>query len=155
MEINNIREVLKNSTQMLKDALVDGILNQGLLKTGKLARSVQVTYVDDEQQPSFQITMENYGVYQDSGVQGTRTGFSPNPESFYSPGKFKSKVIGGPLPFVVRKSIAEKGFRPRPFIIPSTMKLLKNLEPELLEAGGEDINQEIIELFKINGAQVR
>lgn len=154
MEIKNIKEVLKNSTTMLKDALIDGILNQGLLKTGRLANSVQVSYQEDNDETSFLISMEDYGIYQDSGVQGTRTGFSMNPESFYSPGKFKSKVIGGPLPFPVRKSIAEKGFRPRPFIIPSTTKLLKNLEPELIEAGAEDIDLEVRELFKVNGAIV-
>ena len=152
MEIKNIREVLKDSTTMLKDALIDGILNQGLLKTGRLANSVRVSYVDDDVEPNFQITMENYGIYQDSGVNGTRSGFSPNPESFYSPGKFKSSVIGGPLPFLVRKSIAEKGFRPRPFIIPSVTRLLNNLEPELTNAGAEDIDSEIRELFKTNGA---
>lgn len=154
MEIKNIRDVLKNSTTMLKDTLIDGILNQGLLKTGRLANSVQVTYEDDEKEPNFQITMENYGYYQDSGVQGTRSGFSPNPESLFSPGQFKSSVIGGPLPFPVRKSIAQKGFRPRPFIVPATMKLLQNLEPELTEAGAEDIDTEVRELFKINGAIV-
>jgi len=154
MEIKNIREVLQNSTTMLRDVLVDGILNQGLLKTGRLANSVQVSYEDDEVEPNFRITMEDYGIYQDSGVSGTRSGYGMNPESFYSPGKFKSKVIGGPLPFVVRKSIAEKGFRPRPFIVPSVRKLLQNLQPELIQAGADDIDLEIKELFKTNGATI-
>ena len=154
MEIKNIREVLQNSTTMLRDVLVDGILNQGLLKTGRLANSVQVSYEDDEVEPNFRITMEDYGIYQDSGVSGTRSGYGMNPESFYSPGKFKSKVIGGPLPFVVRKSIAEKGFRPRPFIVPSVRKLLQNLQPELIQAGADDIDLEIKELFKTNGAAI-
>jgi hypothetical protein len=85
---------------------------------------------------------------------GTKKKFSPNPESLFNPGQFVKKTIGGPLPFPVRKSIAEKGFRPRPFIIPAVTRLLQNLEPELVEAGGEDINEEIKELFKLNGAIV-
>lgn len=154
METKNIRDVLKDKTTMLKDVLIDGILNQGLLKTGRLANSVQVSYRDDNNTPTFQITMENYGIYQDSGINGTRSGFSPSPLSFFPQGSFKSKVIGGPLPFPVRKSIAEKGFRPRPFIVPSVTKLIENLEPELTQAGVLDIDKEIKKIFEANGARV-
>jgi len=154
MEINNIKEVLQNNTTKLRDILIDGILNQGLLKTGKLANSVQVTYVEDNQEPAFRIIMEDYGIYQDSGINGTRSGFTPNGFSFFPQGKFKSSVIGGTLPFLVRKSIAEKGFRPRPFIVPSVSRLIQNLQPELLEAGVIDIDTEIKKLFEANGARV-
>lgn len=155
MEINNIKKVLKDNVVMLESALKDGIINAGLLKTGALGNSVQVTTTDDgEDAVGFKISMLEYGFYQDSGVQGTKTSFSPNPESLFNPGKFKSKVIGGPLPFAVKKSIAEKGFRPRPFIVPAVSRLLQNLEPELFEAGGEDVNEEIKSLFKLNGGIV-
>ena len=155
MEIKNIKKVLRDNTDLLKSALVDGIINKGILNTGKLAQSVMVTPSDkDEDEAGFNITMENYGFYQDSGVMGTKQKFSPNPESLFNPGQFKKKTIGGPLPFAVRKSIAEKGFRPRPFIVPAVLRLLQNLEPDLVEAGGEDINEEIKDLFKMNGATV-
>ncbi len=154
MEVTNIKEVLQNNTVKLRDILVDGILNQGLLKTGTLARSVQVNYVDEGQTQGFRITMENYGIYQDSGINGTRSSFTPNSLSFFPQGKFRSKVIGGGLPFAVRKSIAEKGFRPRPFIVPSVSRLLQNLQPDIIQAGVVDIEKEIRELFEANGARI-
>ena len=152
MEITNIRKVLKQLSQFLQDNLKDGVINQGLFKTGKLANSVKVVYNDDAKEPNFSLTMENYGFYQDSGVSGTVRKFGANPESLFSPGQFKSKTIGGSLPFAVRKSIAEKGFRPRPFIIPAVNRSIANYSDKLLEAGAEDINEEIINAFKLNGA---
>jgi hypothetical protein len=98
--------------------------------------------------------MLDYGYYQDSGISGTKVRQPSNPESLFSVGSFKSKVIGGPLPFVVRKSIAEKGFRPRPFIVPAVDRTVDSLEDKLIEAGEEDIREEILELFRINGALV-
>lgn len=152
MEIKNIREVLEQLAQFLQDNLKDGIINTGLFKTGTLANSVKVTYSDDDKEPRFSLSMENYGFYQDSGVNGTKSGFSPNPESLFSPGQFKSKVIGGSLPFAVRKSIAEKGFRPRPFIVPAVNRSVENYSDKLLDAGLADVNEEILGLFKLNGA---
>jgi hypothetical protein len=154
MEIENIRKVLKQFSQFLEDNLKDGIINQNLLKSGKLANSVQVKYEDDEKEPRFKISMENYGFYQDSGISGIKVRQPSNPESLFTPGQFKSDVIGGPLPFVVRKSIAQKGFRPRPFIIPSVNRTINSLEDKLIEAGEEDINEEILDIFKVNGAIV-
>jgi len=139
MEIKNIREVLEQLAQFLQDNLKDGVINKGLFKTGKLANSVQVRYQDDDKEPRFSLSMENYGFYQDSGVNGTKSGFTPNPESLFEPGQFKSKVIGGSLPFAARKSIAEKGL---------------NYKDKLIMAGEEDINEEILDLFKLNGATI-
>lgn len=155
MEIKNIREVLKESAQLLEDNLKDGVINQNLLKTGTLGRSVQVMYRDDNQEPSYTIKMEDYGFYQDSGVSGTKRPISPNPESYYEPGQFRSVVIGGTLPFAVRKSIAEKGFRPRPFIVPAVQRTIDKMSEPLTEAGAEDIDIEINELFMKNGAIVK
>ena len=154
MEIKNIREVLEQLAQFLQDNLKDGIINKGLFKTGKLANSVKVNYSDDDKEPRFSLSMENYGFYQDSGVNGTKSGFTPNPESLFEPGQFKSKVIGGSLPFAARKSIAEKGFRPRPFIVPAVNRSVENYSDKILEAGGEDINEEILNSFKLNGATI-
>lgn len=155
MKLDNIREVLKQGAQYLEDSLVDGIINESLMKTGKLARSVQVIYRDDQDQPSYTIKMEDYGFYQDSGVNGTKRGIASNPESYFSPGQFRSVVIGGDLPFPVRMSIAQKGFRPRPFIIPAVNRTIQLLEKPLTEAGADDLDIEINELFTKNGAIVR
>jgi hypothetical protein len=155
MKLDNIKKVLKQGAQFLEDNLVDGIINEGLMKRGTLARSVQVIYRDDQNQPSYTIKMEDYGFYQDSGVSGTKRAQPTNPESLYSPGQFRSVIIGGDLPFAVRKSIAQKGFRPRPFIIPAVNRTIGLLEKPLTEAGSEDIDIEINELFTKNGAIVR
>jgi len=154
MEIKNIREVLEQLAQFLQDNLKDGVINTGLFKTGRLANSVKVNYSDDDKEPRFSLSMENYGFYQDSGVNGTKSGFTPNPESLFEPGQFKSKVIGGSLPFPARKSIAEKGFRPRPFIVPAVNRSVENYKDKLIMAGEEDINEEILDLFKLNGATI-
>jgi hypothetical protein len=155
MEIKAIREVLQRTAINLQDAIKDGILNQGLLKTGKLANSVQVTYRDEPKQPQFDITMEDYGYYQDSGVSGTKIKITNNPAlSLFAPGEFKKKTIGGNLPFPVRKSIAEKGFRPRPFIIPSVENYVDFITPELEDAGVEDIQEFVTEQITLNGGQV-
>lgn len=150
--MEEINKVLKNTARVLEEALVDGVLQQRLLKTGELARSIKVNY--DENNSTFSIKMDDYGFYQDSGVSGLSRKFSTNPQSLYSPGQFRSKVIGGPLPFPVRKSIAEKGFRPRPFIVPAVMRTVDSLEEPLTEAGFKDIDRDIIDIFKRNGAKV-
>ena len=106
--MEKINEVLKDYARVLQEALVDGILQEGLLGTGELGRSVRVRY--DEQKEEFSIRMEDYGFYQDSGVSGIKRRQPTNPESLFNPGQFRSQVIGGPLPFPVRRSIAEKGF---------------------------------------------
>lgn len=150
--MEKINEVLKNTARVLQEALVDGILQEGLLKTGELGRSVKVNF--DERNSSFEITMEDYGFYQDSGVSGIRVKQPSNGQSLFGPGQFRSKVIGGNLPFPVRKSIAEKGFRPRPFIVPAVERTVDNLEKPLTEAGIEDIDNEILNIFRTNGAKV-
>lgn len=150
--MEKVNEVLQNAARVLQEALVDGILQRNLLKTGELARSVQVNY--DKENTSFNIRMDDYGFYQDSGVSGIKRKIQTNPESLFDPGQFRSKVIGGPLPFPVKKSIAEKGFRPRPFIVPAVERTFAQLEEPLTEAGLEDIDEMVLEIFKTNGAKV-
>lgn len=150
--MEKINEVLKDYARVLEEALVDGILQEGLLGTGELGRSVRVRY--DEQNEAFSIRMEDYGFYQDSGVSGIRVRQPRNPESLFDTGQFRSKVIGGPLPFPVKRSIAQKGFRPRPFINPAVERTSAQLEKPLQEAGVEDINEMVLDIFRTNGAKV-
>ena len=91
--MEKINEVLKDYARVLEEALVDGILQEGLLKTGELGRSVRVNY--DERKEVFSIKMEDYGYYQDSGVHGIERRQPKNPESLFNPGQFRSYVIGG------------------------------------------------------------
>lgn len=151
--MEEVNKVLKEAQRRLQEALVDGIINQGLLKTGTLANSVRV--VLDEKNKELITYMEDYGLYQDSGISGTKNIQSPDDRSLYNPGKFKSKVIGGSLPFGARVSIAQKGFRPRPFIVPSYDRVAEQyLDEALLEAGEMDINKDITNIFLTNGGKV-
>jgi hypothetical protein len=151
--MEEVNKVLKEAQRRLEEALVDGILNQGLLKTGNLASSVRVQY--DEKNLELRTFMEDYGVYQDSGVSGTKQVQSPNDRSLYNPGKFKSPVIGGNLPFGARVSIAQKGFRPRPFIVPAYDRVAEQyLDKALVDAGVTDIDNSITNIFKTNGGKV-
>lgn len=151
--MEEINKVLKEAQRRLQEALVDGILNQGLLKTGTLANSVSVRY--DEKNQELITFMEDYGVYQDSGISGTKSLQSADSKSLYKPGKFKSPVIGGNLPFGARVSIAQKGFRPRPFIVPAYDRVVEQyLDEALLEAGVTDIDNSITNIFKTNGGKV-
>jgi len=150
--MEEVVKVLHEGARRLQEALVDGVINQKLLKTGTLANSVR-TQVDET---NLEITtfMEDYGVYQDSGISGTKKVQSPNDRSLYSPGKFKSPVIGGNLPFGARVSIAQQGFRPRPFIVPSYDRVAEQyLDEALLNAGEIDINNDITNIFLMNGGK--
>jgi hypothetical protein len=151
--MEEINKVLKEAQRRLQEALVDGILNQSLLKTGTLASSVKVEY--DEKNQELITYMQDYGVYQDSGISGTKTIQSSDSKSLYKPGKFKSPVIGGNLPFGARVSIAQKGFRPRPFIVPAYDRVVEQyLDEALLKAGETDIDNSITNIFLTNGGKV-
>ena len=152
--MEEINKVLQEAQRRLQEALVDGIINQKLLKTGNLASSVRVVYNEKEQEL---ITfMEDYGLYQDSGISGVKKVQTPDERSLYKPGKFKSQVIGGNLPFAVRYNIAQKGFRPRPFIVPAYDRVVEQyLDEALVEAGQTDIDNSITNIFLTNGGKVR
>jgi hypothetical protein len=150
--MDNVNEVLREYARVLEEALVDGIISEGLLKTGELGKSVRVSF--DENNSEFSISMKDYGFYQDSGVSGIRERVPSNPESLFDPGQFRSKVIGGPLPFPVKKSIAQKGFRPRPFINTAVSRTTEQLTEPLTEAGAIDVDEMVLDIFKTNGAKV-
>lgn len=91
--------------------------------TGALKRSIQFSVTPD----SLSLEMLNYGVFQNYGVDGTKTASAKEIE----PGifgitqkrfKFKSLTIGGSLPFPVRRSIAERGLKPKSFFSIADLK---------------------------------
>jgi len=148
--MEEVIKVLHEGSRRIKEALQDGIINQGLLKTGTLANSVK-TQVDET---SLEIItfMQDYGLYQDSGISGTQRKISGDSRSLYNPGQFRSKMIGGTLPFGVRVGIAQQGFRPRPFIVPAFDRVAEQyLDEALTEAGAMDIDTSIKNIFLTNG----
>ena len=86
--------------------------------------------------------MLNYGVFQNYGVDGTKEARATGVEKgvFGLPAgarfKFKSQTIGGSLPFPVRRSIAERGLKPKSFFSIAGIKdeVILRLEEELTQA---------------------
>ena len=141
-EFSNIEKVMERGAQMYADAIRDSAIQERLFKSGQLAQSIQGETYSREGKIGIQVSMEDYGLYQDSGINGIKQTVPKSGYSFYPPGQFRSKVIGGPLPFAVRKTIAEKGLKPRPFIVQGLTQVTENfLVPQLNEAGVQDIEQ--------------
>ena len=144
-DFTNIESVLRQAAPLYAESVRDSAISEGLFKTGKLAQSYSATITFRGNKAVIAVSGEDYGVYQDTGVNGLKKSYTKPAQSLYPPGQFKSKVIGGPLPFTVRKSIAENGLRPRPFIQSGIDRVTNNfLIPKAEEAGVEDISDLII-----------
>ena len=106
--------------------------------TGALKASIGFSVTTD----SLTLEMLNYGVFQNYGVDGTDASPAKGVEGgvFGLPAgarfKFKSKTIGGSLPFPVRRSIAERGLKPKSFFSIAEIKdeVILRLEEELTQA---------------------
>ena len=141
-EFKNIEDVMERGAEMYADAIRNSAIEERLFKSGQLARSIQGETYSRAGKVGIQVSMEDYGLYQDSGINGIKQSVPSSGESFYPPGQFRSKTIGGPLSFAVRKSIAEKGLKPRPFIVKGLTQVTENfLVPQLTEAGVKDIEK--------------
>jgi len=148
-------EFLEEAGRILTDALRDEIINEGLLNSGELARSPRFKVQLINGNPELLVFMDDYGFYQDSGVKGVgQNRVTPNGESFYPPGQFKSEVIGGPLPFPVRFSIAQKGLKPRPFITKAYNRAIQWMNENIIESEEDMIDNNISKIFSTNGAIV-
>lgn len=148
-----IQQALEIMGERLVEVLQAQIITEGLFKTGNLANSVTHVVTDDK----LSITMNDYGIYQDSGVYGsnsTKNQVVASPKSLFTPGQFKSKVIGGPLPFPVRYSIAQKGLKPRPFILPAYENNRTYLEEPLINGIEDQITVNVFDIGKKHGAKL-
>jgi len=166
MEFNwdNIEESLEQNAEFLQDFLVDEIIKEGLLKTGALGKSVNVIALKDEtkNETTYNVSMKDYGFYQDSGVMGSGPNkrYSPNPESYYSPTIFKFKKPSIPwrprtvfsVPAAI--SIAQNGLRPRPFIKEAFARFEEKVGKDIPDAGYQDVDDNMTTLFMKSGAKV-
>lgn len=162
MELENINNELKQNSQFLQDLLVDEIIKENLLKTGKLAQSIQVNGKEEKDGVEYTIEMLEYGFYQDSGVRGVGSNrrFSPNPESYFSAGTFSFKKPTIPwkprtiFSFPAAKSIAQEGLRPRPFIS-EALKRFEEITFKTIEGAGVlDVEDKIGEIVVKNGGTI-
>ncbi len=112
-------------------------------RTGVLRRSIQVT-VNPE---GYELTFENYGLFQDSGVQGTKSGITGrgynNNQYKFNPNK---EAIGGILPIAARISIHEEGIVPKPWID----RALQYINETAVKEFEIDIPKEIEKTFNQN-----
>lgn len=93
---------------------------------------------------SLELEMLNYGVFQNYGVMGTENdpGVIATPDGIFGVAagykfQFKSQTIGGSLPFPVRRSIAQKGLKPKQFFN------LRSITDEVVERLTEELTRPI------------
>jgi hypothetical protein len=164
MEFNwdNINESVKQNAQYLEDFLQDEIIKEGLLKTGNLAGSVKVLGRTDDRtnETTFTITMNDYGFYQDSGVygQGQENRVIANSMSYFTPGRFRKPTIPWAprtkFSFAAARSIAQKGLKPRPFILEALTRFEKKVGDDLEQATKLDVEDALGKIFMKSGAKL-
>ncbi len=117
--------------------------------TGRLANSYRGVAKVEQGKFVIEVFGEDYGIYLDSGVHGKNNRINPDNRSLNPPGQFKSNVIGGPLPFGVRFSIAQNGLKPQPFLQDAIDVVNSSFVSDLEEAGVNDVEEYFDTLTKI------
>ena len=159
---DNINESVEQNAQFLEDFIQDEIIKEGLLKTGNLASSVRVVGRTDDNtnETTFTITMNDYGFYQDSGVygQGLENKVVANPISYFPPGRFKKPTLPWAprtkFSFAAARSIAQKGLKPRPFILEALTRFEKKVGDDLEQATQLDVEDALGTIFMKSGAKI-
>lgn len=123
-QLGNLGENLDNIQTILTEIggrIVDDMKANAPADSGDLRNSIQARITDS----TLQVEMLAYGVFQNYGVDGTNRsvansvpqfGIEPQPAAgskFGFSGDYT--MIGGDLPFGVRKKIYQLGIRPQPF----------------------------------------
>ena len=159
-EFDNIQDLLNDFRSNVIREAKRNLTSQNT--SGRLSKSLK-SYVK-ESKNSIQISfeMEDYGFYQDRGVQGTKSGKSldgykytnkmPPPKAFDKwivkkgfkdtirdkKGRFVKRKG---LAFIIARSIFEKGIKPTLFFTKPFEKFYKRLPNELVEKYGLDMEE--------------
>ena len=157
-EFENIQDLLNDFRDNVIREAKRNLTSQNT--SGRLSKSLK-SYVK-ESKNSIQISfeMEDYGFYQDRGVQGTKGGKSldgykytnkmPPPKAFdkwnvkkgIAPRDKKGKFIKRKsLNFLIARSIFEKGIKPTLFFTKPFEKFYKRLPNQLVEKYGLDMEK--------------
>ena len=157
-EFDNIQDLLNDFRSNVIREAKKNLTSQNT--SGRLSKSLK-SYVK-ESKNSIQISfeMEDYGFYQDRGVQGKKSGKSldgykytnkmPPPKAFdkwnikkgIAPRDKKGKFIKRKsLNFLIARSIFEKGIKPTLFFTKPFEKYYKRLPDELVEKYGLDMEK--------------
>jgi hypothetical protein len=126
-----VEDSVRESLKFIGDLILDIYRDKVPVKTGALRRSLSYKIGVIGGTYTLSLGYLLYGAFQDLGVKGTMGSFA---SARNSPFQFKSKTIGGSLPFAVRREIAEAGLRAKNWT-------------ELNEQDLEQINADIQFLF--------
>ena len=99
-----IDDSLRDALKEVGNYIVSVLRQKAPKDTGRLRNSIGYSITQSGDSYGLRIGYLYYGVFQDLGVNGTKVNRG-------SPFSFRSRTVGGDLPFAVRKSIAEKGLR--------------------------------------------
>lgn len=103
-----VEDSVRESLKFIGDLILGIYRDKVPVKTGALRRSLSYRINVNSGAYQLQLGYLAYGAFQDLGVKGTMGSFA---SARNSPFQFKSKTIGGSLPFAVRREIAEAGLR--------------------------------------------
>ena len=162
-----------NSIQDLLNDFRDNVIReakknlQKKTDTGRLQNSLKSRVKESKRSIEISFEMEEYGVYQDRGVQGKNSGRSldnykytnkmPPPKAFdkwvvrkglapRKKGKFTGRSISSvgfrkSITFLIARSIYSKGIKPSLFFTKPFEKYFKRLPDELVEKYGLDMEK--------------
>jgi len=158
----NIDEILREGGRRMREAMVNQLIENGSLGTGKLARSIQEKVVQQGGKSTLLILMENYGWYVEKGIgrgPGKRPPVKPlidwlTQKQIRIPSGLDKKSYA----FAIANKIAKEGTdpKPRPFIQPSvTLVKSQYLDKALMQSGTQDIDKFINKAFSLNGGKLR
>jgi len=181
-EFNNIQDLLNdfrdNIIQEAKQNLANGLNRKHPIDaSGKLKNSLKSTVKESKNSIQISFEMEEYGVYQDRGVQGKNSGKSldnykytnkmPPPSAFdkwvirkgiaprNKKGKFTGRSISSvgfrkSITFLIARSIYSKGIKPSLFFTKPFEKFFKKLPDELVDKYGLDMEKLFDQITKEN-----
>ena len=157
-EFDNIQDLLNDFRDNVIREAKKNLLSQNT--SGRLSKSLNSVVKESKNSIQISFEMEDYGFYQDRGVQGTKGGKSldgykytnkmPPPKAFdkwnvkkgIAPRDKKGKFIKRKsLNFLIATSVFEKGIKPTLFFTKPFEKFYKRLPQELVEKYGLDMEK--------------
>ena len=156
--LENIKNTVLEYADIYAKSFSDAARHEFPNGSGKLANSYRGVAKFQEGSFSIEVYGEDYGIYQDSGVDGINKKYPKNVDSFYAPGQFKEvysissrriSPVGGDLPIGQRFVIRYNGLKPRPFLKGAADAVTPDFRSALEEAGVKDIDSFMTQLTKI------
>jgi hypothetical protein len=172
MEKSEVQKALERFRDHVVSISKRNLTNKQKNSSKKLYNSIQGKVKANPNSFEVEFTMEDYGVFQDAGVSGTRKKYNtpysykskmPPPKAFdkwlvkkgIAPrdnGRFTSRKS---LAFLIARSVYRNGIKPSLFFTKPFEAAYKNLPQELIDKYGLDaielFNEQIDEILRKNG----